>query len=216
MNYVEILLKLFLAVALGGLIGLERETSKKPAGFRTNILICVGSTMMMIVSSLLLQNAEENSGDLTRIAAGIITGIGFIGGGTIIQARGMIIAGLTTAATLWTVAGLGLLIGSGYYITAIIFTSVIMLVLIIFRKLENQILKKTSYNYYLKIKEPKETLSQIRKLANLEDISFREFNLRREKEMTVVNLAFSSSEETAQKFNQSLIDLKGILEINIE
>ncbi len=195
---------------------MERESSNKPAGFRTNILICVGSTMMMIVSNLILQNAEGNSGDLTRIAAGIITGIGFIGGGTIIQARGMIIAGLTTAATLWTVAGLGLLIGSGYYIIALIFTGIIMLVLIIFRKFENQILKKASYKYSLKIRTPKETLPQIRKLATLEDISFSEFNLKKEKESTVVNLKFTSSEETAQKFHQSLLALQGILEINIE
>ena len=76
MNILEITLKLLLAVGLGGLIGLERETSQKPAGFRTNILICVGSTMVMIASGLILQGREGGGGDLTRIAAGVITGIG--------------------------------------------------------------------------------------------------------------------------------------------
>ena len=96
MNLIEILLKLVLAVALGGLVGLERETSQKPAGFRTNILICVGSAMMMILSGLILGGNAESGTDLTRIAAGVITGIGFIGAGTIIQARGSIV-GLTTS-----------------------------------------------------------------------------------------------------------------------
>jgi len=106
MSILEVTLKLLLAVALGGLIGVERETSQKPAGFRTNILICLGATMMMVLSRLVLEGNEGSSGDLMRMAAGVITGIGFIGAGTIIQARGMII-GLTTAATLWAVAGLG-------------------------------------------------------------------------------------------------------------
>ena len=115
MDIASIALKLLLAVALGGLIGLERESSQKPAGFRTNILICTGSTMMMILSSLILGQGEATAGDFTRVAAAVITGMGFIGAGSIIQARGAVY-GLTTAATLWTVAGLGLVIGAGFYI----------------------------------------------------------------------------------------------------
>jgi putative Mg2+ transporter-C (MgtC) family protein len=121
MDIAEITLKLIMAVALGGLIGFERESSQKPAGFRTNILICLGATMMMIFSQLILQGKEASSSDMTRIAAGVITGIGFIGAGTVIQAKGIVI-GLTSAATLWAVAGLGLVIGGGYYLIAIIFT----------------------------------------------------------------------------------------------
>ena len=88
MDVLEITLKLLLAVGLGGLIGLERESSHKPAGFRTNILICLGATMMMVLSTLLLGQENARTSDLTRIAAGVITGIGFIGAGTIIHARG--------------------------------------------------------------------------------------------------------------------------------
>ena len=136
MDIAEITLKLILAVALGGLIGFERESSQKPAGFRTNILICIGATMMMIFSQLILQEGESNSSDMTRIAAGVITGIGFIGAGTVIQAKGIVI-GLTSAATLWAVAGLGLVIGAGYYLIAIIFTGIIILTLVIFRQLNH-------------------------------------------------------------------------------
>lgn len=120
-----------LAVALGGIVGLERESSQKPAGFRTNVLICVGATMMMVLSRLILQGKEGNGESLSRIAAGVITGIGFIGAGTIIQARGSVL-GLTTAATLWAVAGLGLVIGAGYYWIAIIFAALILLTLLCF------------------------------------------------------------------------------------
>ncbi|MDD8014355.1 MAG: MgtC/SapB family protein, partial [Acidobacteriota bacterium] len=117
MELLEILLKLLLAVALGGLIGLEREASQKPAGFRTNILVCIGSSMMMTLAGLLVQTKGGTSDSLLRMASGVITGIGFLGAGTIIQAQGMV-AGLTTASTLWVVAGLGLVIGAGYYLPA--------------------------------------------------------------------------------------------------
>ena len=106
MDILETFLKFILAIALGGIIGLEREASQKPAGLRTHILICVSASMMMVLSRLLLAGKGDVSGDLLRIAAAVITGMGFIGAGTIIQAQGSV-HGLTTAATLWTVAGLG-------------------------------------------------------------------------------------------------------------
>lgn len=215
MSILEITLKLLLAVALGGLIGLERESSQKPAGFRTNILICVGSAMMMILSGLILQGKEGSGGDLTRIAAGVITGIGFIGAGTIIQSRGIVI-GLTTAATLWAVAGLGMVIGAGYYFPALIFTAIIILTLVIFRQIEGQYLKKSIYRYHLKTKYSKDILINIKKLALHEGIKFRELTLKKEENLSVIDFSFPSTEEKEQKFNQSLLDIEEILEIKIE
>ena len=215
MSLLEITLKLLLAVALGGLIGLERESSQKPAGFRINILICVGSTMMMVLSGLLLQGKEGSGGDLTRIAAGVITGIGFIGAGTIIQSRGIVV-GLTTAATLWAVGGLGLVIGGGHYIPAIIFTAIIILTLILFRQIEGHFLKKSIYRYHLKTKYSKDILANIKKIALHEGIRFRELTLKKEENLAVVDLSFSSAEDKEQKFSQSLFDVQEILEIKIE
>lgn len=215
MSLLEIALKLLLAVALGGLIGLERESSHKPAGFRTNILICVGSAMMMILSGLLLQGKEGSGGDLTRIAAGVITGIGFIGAGTIIQSRGIVV-GLTTAATLWAVGGLGLVIGSGHYLPAIIFTAIIILTLIIFRQIEGQYLKKSIYRYHLKTKYSKDILVNIKKVALHEGIKFRDLTLKKEENLAIIDLAFSCNEEKEQKFNQTLFEIQEILEIKIE
>ena len=215
MSLIEITLKLLLAVALGGLVGLERESSHKPAGFRTNILICVGSTMMMILSGLVLGASGVAASDLTRIAAGVITGIGFMGAGTIIRARGSIV-GLTTAATLWAMAGLGLVIGAGYYLAAVIFTTIVISTLVVFRYLEEHFLKKIPYYYHLKMKYTKDILTNVRKLALHEGVKLDDLALRKEGSIAILDLAFHTSGEKEQKFNLSLIDLDEVIEIKIE
>jgi hypothetical protein len=118
--------KLFGAVLIGGGIGLERELKGKPAGLRTNILICVGSALLMDLSIGL---SEKYGGDPGRIAAQVVTGIGFLGAGTILHTRGMI-TGLTSAATIWVVAAIGLTIGAGLFIEALGATLAVMIVLI--------------------------------------------------------------------------------------
>ncbi len=112
------ILRLVVAAMLGGIIGLERELRHKPAGLRTNIFICFGAAMFTVLSD---QLAAGFGGDHTRIAAQIIPGIGFIGAGSILHARGSI-SGLTTAATLFVVAAVGMATGGGLYITAIFAT----------------------------------------------------------------------------------------------
>ena len=101
------------AVLCGAIIGIERERKGKPAGFRTNTLICFGSSLYMLVSEFLLERMGGGQVDPTRIAAQVVTGIGFLGAGTIIQSRGTI-TGLTSAATIWVAAGIGLLVGAGF------------------------------------------------------------------------------------------------------
>jgi uncharacterized membrane protein YhiD involved in acid resistance len=135
----DFLFKSAMAVLCGGLIGIERELKKKPAGFRTNILICLGSTYIMTVSILVGGSDLGKSGDPGRIAAQVITGIGFIGAGTIIQSRGHI-AGLTTAALIWVVAAVGLFIGAGYSVLAAVGTLVIFLTLTVLGVVERRIL----------------------------------------------------------------------------
>jgi len=171
--------------------------------------------MMMILAGLLLHDQQTKGGDITRIAAGVITGIGFIGAGTIIQSRGIVV-GLTTAATLWAVGGLGVVVGAGYYVPAVIFTVIIILTLILFRRLEGQYLKKTIYHYHLKTKYSKDVLINIKKLALHEGIRFRELTLKKEDDLSVVDFSFPATEEKEQKFNQGLLDIEEILEIKIE
>lgn len=215
MDIVSIVLKLLLALALGGLIGLERESSQKPAGFRTNILICVGSTMMMILSGLILEKEGGSTGDVTRVAAGVITGIGIIGAGSIIQARGMVV-GLTTAATLWAVAGLGLVIGSGYYLEAIIFAVVIILILVIFRFVEDRFLAKLVYRYTLRTPTPVQVIMAVKKIALHEGIKFREIKHKKEQKAALIFLSFSTTVEIEQKFHQNLLNIEEIAEMTIE
>lgn len=117
--------KLLIAILAGGAVGLERELRHKPAGLRTNILICMGSALLMDLS---MRIAGPSGGDPGRIAAQVVTGIGFLGAGTILHTRGTI-TGLTSAATIWVVAAIGLTAGAGFLFEALAATITVMVVL---------------------------------------------------------------------------------------
>ncbi len=141
---IDLLLRLLLAIGLGGAIGLERELSDKPAGFRTNILICLGAALFTQMSILMatIGVVPAGAGDPTRIAAQIVSGMGFLGAGTILQARGSV-RGLTTAATLWTVAAIGVTTGAGAYALAIGATILVIVVLVLLGQIERLILHRS-------------------------------------------------------------------------
>ena len=124
----EMIVRILLSVGLGALIGFEREITHKPAGLRTHIFVCMCSCLFTISSLYLLQEDTIGSFDATRIAAGIVTGISFIGAGSIIASKGDV-KGITTAANLWVVAAIGLMIGFGIYILPIIAAFIVFLVL---------------------------------------------------------------------------------------
>jgi len=122
----DFLPKALLAVACGGLIGVEREMKQNPAGFRTNILICLGSMLIMWLSIRVATGLIPGStGDPGRIAAQVVTGIGFLGAGTILHSRGHI-TGLTSAAMIWVVSAIGMVIGAGVYVIAVSSTVLIL------------------------------------------------------------------------------------------
>lgn len=131
----EDILKLMLALALGGSIGAERELRDKAAGFRTLMFICAGSAMFTIFSARLAV-VSGVLGDPTRVAAQIVSGIGFLGAGVILREHGEI-RGLTTAAMIWLVAALGMGVGGGEYILSIVSTAVVLLALLTFPALEH-------------------------------------------------------------------------------
>ena len=125
----DLLGRLALAVLLGGIVGVERELSGKPAGLRTNILICLGSALLMDLSITIgVTDGDVRIGDPARIAAQVVTGVGFLGAGTIMQARGEVV-GLTTAATIWVVAAIGLAVGAGHRAEAVAAALLVTLVL---------------------------------------------------------------------------------------
>ena len=154
-NYGEIfqyelvfMVRLLLAMLLGGIIGAERERKNRSAGFRTHILVTVGSCMFMIVSISMpmmistMPNGIVNNADPGRIVAQVVSGIGFLGAGAIIQDKGKV-RGLTTAASLWVVAAIGLAVGAGMYVTAISTTFFLFLILSVFAKFEEKTMRKT-------------------------------------------------------------------------
>jgi len=129
-------LKLIMAAFLGGIIGLERESLNKSAGFRTHTLVCLGSCLIMITSIEMYTHIGQGiASDPARLAAQVVSGIGFLGAGTIMRS-GHGIKGLTTAASLWVVAGIGLAVGAGSYASSIITTVIVMLVLIYMPRIE--------------------------------------------------------------------------------
>jgi len=136
-NGFHTVIRLLVAAFLSGLIGFEREAHGRPAGLRTHVLVCVGSTLIMLTSIYMFEAYVGRVAlDPTRIAANVVTGIGFLGAGTILRS-GASIVGLTTAASIWAVAGVGLAVGCGYYSGAFATTFIILLTLLVLRKIEN-------------------------------------------------------------------------------
>ena len=145
-NTIEIITRLFFSIIIGGLIGYEREFKNRPAGFRTHILVCIGATVISMIqlytvqqtTDMIIKNpqlASAMKADIGRLGAQVITGIGFLGAGTIIHEKGSV-KGLTTAASIWVVACIGLAIGLGYYILSVLSTISVFVVLVILKKFE--------------------------------------------------------------------------------
>ena len=129
------LVRMLLAVICGGIIGIERERKRRPAGFRTHILICLGAALTMLTSQYIYLELKLFT-DLARLGAQVIAGIGFIGAGTIIVTKRRQVKGLTTAAGLWASAIVGLAVGAGYFEAALIATAMILLVELVLARFE--------------------------------------------------------------------------------
>lgn len=142
-SHLDLTLRMVLAAVLGGLIGLEREWSNHAAGFRTHILVCIGSASIMLLSIYGFSQfvAEPNvRTDPARLAAQVISGIGFLGAGAIIR-NGSSISGLTTAASVWVVAAIGLSVGAGFYYPAVLATFLVLISLFLLNKWEKHLLR---------------------------------------------------------------------------
>lgn len=146
MYFLGIVIKLVLAGLLGGIIGYERENTLRPAGFRTHILVCVGASLVMITSKYIFEQYSSHVNiDPARLGAQVISGIGFLGAGTIIR-DGFNVKGLTTAASLWAVSCVGIATGIGFYSGAVIATMIIFSTLLFLKKFEKNISNYKRYN----------------------------------------------------------------------
>ena len=182
MSFLAVAVRLVLAVVCGGIIGLEREYKRRPAGFRTHILICLGAAMTTLTSQYLCLEMHFFT-DVGRLGAQVIAGIGFIGAGTIIVTRRQRVKGLTTAAGLWTAAIVGLALGGGFYEGGIAATGLILLAELLFSKLEYRMLENApEVNLYMEY-SGKPCLEQVLKLY-------------RERELKVLNMEITRSTES--------------------
>ncbi len=164
MHWYDILIRLGLAMLVGGVIGYDREYKNRPAGFRTHILVCVGAAVATMIEvkmnqdtvSQIIKHPELASAvktDMGRYGAQVITGIGFLGAGTILHDKGSI-KGLTTAASIWVVACIGLAVGSGYYFLSIASAAGVFIVLVMFKKFEDRYIDRTnSVNLEIEFKD---------------------------------------------------------------
>ena len=172
----EVVLKLLLAMLCGGAIGFERELSRKAAGLRTNVLICIGAALFMVVSRHIGNGAPYT--DPARLVAQVVAGIGFLGAGVILQSRGSV-TGLTTAATIFVVGAVGITIGDGLFALAIFSTLLIIGVLVVLRRVERAVLKRQRmFHYTLTTRDPAEFLEKLLNLLEKENLHLDDFEVK--------------------------------------
>jgi len=213
MSDFDLFLRLFLAAVLGGLVGLEREAHGRAAGLRTHILVCVGATLIMLTGVNLAMSFQYSSSiDPFRMAAQVVSGIGFLGAGTIIRFRASV-KGLTTAASLWAVAAIGLSIGSGFYKGAFFATALVLVSLFALTRMESKMIKRDWYKTLkLDTKSGPNQLKAIREVlsdysAEIKDFEIKkidEDNVNLELHLKLINLRLSDN------IISDILDIKGI------
>lgn len=209
--------RMFFAVICGGLIGLERELKNKAAGIKTNILICVGAALYTALSMMMAATSgpdPSKPGDPARIAAQIVTGIGFIGGGAIIQTRGTIL-GLTTAATIWVVAAMGVCIGIGFWDVAVVLSIVVVLVLVLSNLFEDRVLGRSlTFACEIVAEDPR---GQVRMAINHalahNNLNLDDFDISAREGMSVLSCRYSGHRNDHKKFVLELWSTPGIREV---
>lgn len=179
LDLVAIIFRIFLSILLGGLLGIERERKNSPAGFRTNILVCLGATMVMMTNQYICM--IYNTGDPSRMGAQVISGIGFLGAGTIIVTGKNQIRGITTAACLWTTACCGLAVGVGFYSGAIVGSVSIAFVITTLRKIDKRIRQKSKYlEVYVEYKTGEQPFSDFIRYVRKHDFEIINIQLGQE------------------------------------
>ena len=178
LNFWSVMLRMALAFLCGGVIGIEREFKRRPAGFRTHILICLGAAMTTLTSQYLYLVMHYPT-DMARLGAQVVAGIGFIGAGTIIVTRRQRVKGLTTAAGLWAAAIIGLTIGAGFYEGGVLATVMILVAELVFSRVEYRIMRNSpDVNFFVEYRE-KVALDHILELFQMGNIRVMNLEITR-------------------------------------
>lgn len=218
----QLLIRLILAAILGSLVGLERQRLDWAAGLRTHMMVCVGSALAIIVSAYGFTDVLVSGKiilDPSRVAAQVVSGIGFLGAGTILFLRHEVIRGLTTAAGLWTVACIGLAVGSGLYAAAVITTVLALVILALLKPLEKYLFgKKRQRVITLIINMQQASLELIEQAINQEKLDLTQMILQRgeqpDEDYVKLLLSYSTAKEKLPALSDRLRSIGGIKEIN--
>ena len=212
----DIIIPCALAVVFGGLIGLQRERHERPAGLRTHALVCLGATVFTLVSYL---GFSSSAGfDSTRIAAGVVTGIGFIGAGVIFR-QGILVKGVTTAASIWIVAAIGLALGTKLYYLSIISTILGFLILSFLKSFEYRIIRTPNYRIKITASKDFDDIGKI--IGAIKDFSLDikskkyEFEPDSNTKMYSYNI-HSKVPDFSQKIIDRISKINGVLKITVD
>jgi putative Mg2+ transporter-C (MgtC) family protein len=211
------ILALLVAAVLGGVIGLEREHQRKPAGFRTNLLICLGAAL---ITDLCIAVAEGPTGagapDPGRIAAQIVSGVGFLGAGTIIQSRGSV-RGLTTAATLWVVAGIGMAVGAREYVLAVSATLLVFAALEVLGRIDEHIAPAAPSDRIIQLElEPNlKVLSHVQEILSRGGLSAGALEVEKKRDVFVVAMQSKGAPDALKSAVEQLLDLEGVRKVSL-
>ncbi len=213
---ITIILKLFLALLCGGIIGYERGRHSQPAGLRTHIIIAVGSCLIMVLS---IHLGDLYNGDRTRIAAQVVSGIGFLGGAAIIRFK-FAVKGVTTVATIWTTAGIGLSIGGGLYLVSLVASGIVMFTLMALNVWERKVFKKGSINkLVLEANRDLDLIAEVFKLLDNYNIVIRNLGLTEDivQNLMEINVTVILPDQISVKsLFYDLSNLKGVLKIHLD
>ena len=201
-------LKFLITVLCGGALGMERETTGKPAGLRTSIIVCLGS---MLFTEMSFRMSEVFGGDATRIAAQIVSGVGFLGAGVILHEKQGGVKGVTTAAMIWLLAALGVLIGAGYVLTGMLITAATVIMILVLRKLEVGIHRRRAREYSFIIHDNEESRERITTLLGFYEENVSHLNFGQGKgDDVVVDFRFSGPNSERRQLMSGLYQVKGL------
>lgn len=196
------------------MVGLERELSGKPAGLRTNILICVGAAIITDLSVLIALNAPTRTADPARLAAQIVTGIGFLGAGTILQTRGSI-QGLTSAATIWVVAAIGMLCGAGAVAAAVGSTILVIIVLVLLARFEDIITARRVVRGSVRVSLDV-SVEEIETILRENGLRIFEIDVHETSRSRLIELRVRGSTSRLRNAAEELDDRNGVLDIDLD